>query len=319
VLECDKVFDPEGINVVECARPFCSSAERRVRRISAALVVVIVLLASLPSTQGSEQTPRLRINYLAYPADWNGKTIMIGARFQLPLDMGTKVPAVILLHGTGGVRYTGVYYAAALNRAGIATLEIDQWGGRGLPGGASSRPRNLTDNLSDIAGAYRLLADRSEIDGDRIGLMGGSMGGIETLLMMTRQNSDAVLGPGRHLRAAAALYPACWLYNHVPGAQFSDLVDAPIRILVGSDDDYDGVGDACESLLHELAPGDAAHLSLRVFRGATHLFDNFEGDYEYDDPASHRRLGGHVRIHANPEARQQARDDLAQFFANALK
>jgi len=65
--------------------------------------------------------------------------------------------------------------AAALNRAGIATLEIDQWGGRGLPGGASSRPRNLTDNLPDVAGAYRLLAARSDINADSIGLMGSSM------------------------------------------------------------------------------------------------------------------------------------------------
>ena len=136
---------------------------------------------------------------------------------------------------------------------------------------------------------------------------------------MTRRNSDAVLGPGKHLRAAAALYPVCWLYNHVPGAEFSGLVDAPIRILVGSEDDYDGGADACEQLLHELAPDDAAHLSLRVFRGATHIFDSFEGDYEFDDPGSHRRLGGRVRVQTNPEARQQARDDLAQFFANALK
>ena len=118
---------------------------------------------------------------------------------------GAKLPAVILLHGTGGVRYGGVYYAAALNRAGIATLEIDQWGGRGLPGGPSSRPRNLTDNLSDMAGAYGLLAARSEIDADRIGVFGSSMSGIEALLMMTRRNRDAVLGVGKHLTAAAAL------------------------------------------------------------------------------------------------------------------
>jgi hypothetical protein len=52
---------------------------------------------------------------------------------------------------------------------------------------------------------------------------------------------------------------------------------------------------------------------------STHLFDSFEGDFEYDDPASHRREGGSVRVHANTEARQQARDDLANFFASALK
>jgi hypothetical protein len=59
---------------------------------------------------------------------------------------------------TAGLSYTGVYYAAALNRAGIATLEVDQWGGHDLPGGASSRPKELGDMLPDVAGAYRLAS-----------------------------------------------------------------------------------------------------------------------------------------------------------------
>src|SRR5262252_8368983 len=143
--------------------------ERRMRYLSTTLATAAVLLTGVLLAKASEETPRLRINYLAYPVDWNGKAIMIGARLQLPLDTGTKLPAVILLHGTGGIRYAGVYYAIALNRAGIATLEIDQWGGRGLPGGPSSRPRNLTDNLPDVAGAYRLLAARSDINADSTG------------------------------------------------------------------------------------------------------------------------------------------------------
>jgi len=289
------------------------------RRLSIALAVAMLLPVVVPAAHASEETPRLRINYLAYPVDWNGKTIMIGARLQVPLNITGKVPAVIMLHGTAGVRYSGVYYAAALNRAGMATLEIDQWGGRGLLGGAASRPQRLGDNLPDIAGAYRLLAGRSEINAQRIGLMGSSMGGIETLLLMTHRNSDAILGRDVHLKAAVALYPACWLYNHVPGADFADLVDAPVRILVGSEDDYDGGPGACETLLRDLAPRDAAHVSLRVFSGATHLFDSFEGAYEYNDPASHRRQGGVVRVRPNPEAREQARNEVVQFFTAAFK
>jgi len=284
-----------------------------------ALISTILLTTATPALASDLDTPGLRINYLAYPVEWNGKTILIGARLQVPLNVTAKMPAVIMLHGTSGVRYSGVYYAAALNRAGMATLEIDQWGGRGLPGGASSRPKGFGDNLPDIAGAYRLLVARSEIDAERIGLMGSSMGGIETLLMMTRRNSDAILGHNVHLKAGAALYPACWLYNHVPGADFVDLVDAPVRILVGSEDDYDGGPDACKALVRDLAPRDAAHVSVRVFPAATHIFDSFQGAFEYNDPASHRRQGGVVRVQPNPETRQQARDDLVQFFAAAFK
>ena len=288
-------------------------------RRSSVFTAALLTALAIELASASEQPPRIRINYLAYPVHWSDKAIEIGGRLQVPLDVAGKVPAVVILHGTLGVAYTGIYYAEALNRAGISTLEIDQWGGRGLQGGAASRPKGLADNLSDVAGAYRLLAARPEIDSDRIGLMGSSMGGIETMLMMTRRNSDAVLGPGVHFRAAVALYPACWLYNHAPGADFSDLVDAPVRILVGSEDDYEDRPDSCEGVVRDLSPGDAAHLSVHVFPGATHLFDSFDGSREYQDPAAHARKGGVVRVQPDAQVREQARDDLVRFFETAFK
>jgi dienelactone hydrolase len=294
---------------------------RLIATIAFSLLARIALLLALlpPAAYAWEETPHLRVNYLAYPVEWNGKTVMIGSRFQVPLGVTGKLPAVILMHGTSGVSYRGVYYAAALNRAGIATLEVDQWGGRGLTGVASSRPKGPGDMLPDIAGAYRLLSERPEVDASRIGLMGSSMGAGETMLMMTHRNSDALLGPDIHFKAAVVFYPICWRYNHVPGAEFADLVDAPIKIFVGNADDYDGGEAACETLLRELAPADAAHLSLRGFAGATHEFDVFDGPREFNDPGANRRQGGIVHVRSDPQAREQARDDLTQFFAAALK
>jgi len=168
------------------------------------LAWMLLAPAMLSMAQGSEETLRLRIDYLAYPVDWNGKSILIAGRFQAPLNVSGKIPAVILLHDTAGVKNNGTYFATALNRAGIATFEIDQWGGRGLAGGASSRPQHPGDNLPDVAGAYRLLIARPEIDPARIGLLGFSLGGIQTMLMMTRRNSDAILGSGNHFKVAVA-------------------------------------------------------------------------------------------------------------------
>jgi dienelactone hydrolase len=292
------------------------------KRVLLAIGLLGMALAASRTSVGQqlwEDIPPLQIYQVAYPVEWNGKTIMLGARLQIPADAHGKMPAVILMHGTGGIRYSGVYDAAALNAAGIVTLEVDQWGGRGLPGGASSRPTHLDDNLGDIAGAYRLLSARPDIDTSRVGLFGESMGGIQTLLMMTRHHSDAVLGPGVHMKAAVALYPICWLYNHVPGADFHDLVDAPIQIMVGDADDYDGGGDACRTMVSELPPQDRSHLSLRVFPGATHIFDSFTAPYQFNDPGANRRQGGVIHVRPDPEARRQARDDMASFFSAALK
>src|SRR5262249_3483274 len=143
-------------------------------------------------------------------------------------------------------------------------------------------------------------------------------GGIETMLMMTRRNSDAILGPGNEIKAAVAFYPICWLYNHVPGADFAELVDAKIRVLVGSEDDFDDGPGACEDLLRQLAPSDARTVSLKALPAATQIFDRREGSFDCAAPASHRRKGGTVRVRANPGAREEARDDLVQFFTAAL-
>lgn len=285
----------------------------------AALFVATLLLMPGGNTSAWEDTPPLKVNYVAYPVIWNDQTIMIAARLQIPREVSGKLPAVILMHGTSGLSYRGVYYAAALNRAGIATLEIDQWGGRNLPGGSSSRPKNLYDNLPDIAGAYHLLTTVPNIDVSRIGILGSSMGGIESLLMMTHRHSDALLGPQVHLKGAVVFYPVCWLFNHVPGADFGNLVDAPIRIFVGTSDDYDGGDAACEQLLHSLPRSDARHLSIRSFPGATHEFDVFDGPREFSDPGANRRHGGIIHVRPDEQAREQARDDLVQFFSTAFK
>lgn len=48
-------------------------------------VVLFMLLTGNANTW--EETPNLRVNYLAYPVAWNGRTITIGARFQVPLNV----------------------------------------------------------------------------------------------------------------------------------------------------------------------------------------------------------------------------------------
>jgi uncharacterized protein len=78
-----------------------------------ALRAAVLMVAAGGVGHAWETLPLLSIYQVAYPAEWNGKTIMIGARLQLPAEAKGKMPAVIMMHGTQGIRYSGVYYAAA--------------------------------------------------------------------------------------------------------------------------------------------------------------------------------------------------------------
>ncbi len=89
---------------------------------------------------------------------------------------GRKLPAVVILHGSAGVDSRGDFHEAALNAAGIATLQIDMWEARGLAGGAG-RPAAPILTIPDAYSALAILAARPEIDAKRIGVVAISLGG----------------------------------------------------------------------------------------------------------------------------------------------
>jgi uncharacterized protein len=72
-------------------------------------------------------------------------------------------------------------------------------------------------------------------------------------------------------------------------------------------------------MIGELSPQDRAHVSLRVFPGATHIFDSFTAPYQFPNPGANRRQGGVIHVRPDPEARQQARNDMVTFFRAALE
>jgi len=79
-----------------------------------ALLAAVLMVAAGWVGKAWENTPLLNIYQVAYTVQWNGKSIMIGARLQSPAGAKRPLTAVIMMHGTGGVPYSGVYYAAAL-------------------------------------------------------------------------------------------------------------------------------------------------------------------------------------------------------------
>ena len=127
-------------------------------------------------------------NYINLPVVVDAETTLnIGAKLQIPKTITAPAPAVIILHTTIGVDNTGSFYAEKLNKKGIITLELDMWGGRGLTGGAADRPAAPQQTLADAYTALAYLAQRPEVDADKIGLLGFSWGAVVTMLTATNQ------------------------------------------------------------------------------------------------------------------------------------
>jgi len=108
----------------------------------------------------------------------DGRPVTLAAELRLPTAGTTRLPAMILLHGSGGIQSGNDRWARELNDLGIATLTIDSFTERGI--GSTVGAQGQLSELSVIIDAYRaleILAKHPRIDPARIGLLGNSRGG----------------------------------------------------------------------------------------------------------------------------------------------
>lgn len=156
----------------------------------AAIAVLASSLWAMPSEPTIKALPR--IYYVAFQSLNSENPLTVAAQFRLPWRKG-KIPAVVIVHDTEGVNGTGNYYAKTLNNNGIATLEIDMRTPRGLMGLVAGRPKSVPETLPDAYGAFKYLSSRSEIDAQRIGIMGFSFSGVVSMLTATTLTLRSIL------------------------------------------------------------------------------------------------------------------------------
>ena len=229
---------------------------------------------------------------------------------------GAVKAAVVILHGSAGIDSRGPLHALDLARSGIATLEIDMWGARGLAGG-TQRPARVHDTLGDLWGALAWLGQQPQLDARRLGVMGFSWGGVMAMLASTQAHGTPPTGvpvPAAQL----AFYPVCWGYNRVPGYDFQTLRDTRLLILAGGLDGYDDDPGACPNLVAGLAETERAKIKVHVYPEALHGFNMLEPALRYPDAFAHRGRGGETGSVPDPAAREDARQRVTAFFATHL-
>src|SRR6185312_6192898 len=253
-------------------------------------------------------------SYVTFPS-LHPEPLTIAARLMAPATDRERLPAVLILHGSAGPSMREGGYAQALHAAGFVTLEPDQWAPRGLGGGSAGRPKTFLETLPDAFGARAWLAARPDVDPGRIGVMGFSFGGVASMLAATRAQAGRY---GASFAAHMPVYPACWIYNTVPGAEFGDLVAAPLLLATGALDQYDDDPEAGPKLAASLSSADRARVTTHVLADAHHCFDMPGVDVVVQDPFCHRGKGGDVTMRHNPQAMAQSHRLAVDFFTRSL-
>ncbi|HLQ31131.1 MAG TPA: prolyl oligopeptidase family serine peptidase [Chloroflexota bacterium] len=132
----------------------------------------------------------LRVNGLESPA-----------YFRVPRQVD-RPPVVLVIPGLGMVKEHGDFPDGVLIARGMAAMTID------LPGQGENRQHfamDQTNALSIVTAAIDYLAGRADVDGERMGLIGTSMGAAAALLAAAHDRRIKAL-----VEIAGFYYPTAW-------------------------------------------------------------------------------------------------------------
>lgn len=157
----------------------------------------LVLLATIALCACSSEPPASSGQFEVRSTDLSigSRGVAIPATFVTPVGReGARFPLVVMAHGHGGSRQEGGGYqqvAKAMAQRGIASIRMD------FPGCGDSTEsfteNNLSNMLLDLQAAREYAVTLPEVDADRVGLLGYSMGGRLVALLAERDPSYSVM------------------------------------------------------------------------------------------------------------------------------
>ena len=234
----------------------------------------------------------------------DGTPVTIGAELRLPDAARTqRVPAMVLVHGSSGISGIDEGWSRELLAMGIATLKIDGFTGRGIPGTANDQSRlGLLAMIVDAYRALDFLAHDARIDSSRIGILGGSRGGRIALYASLQRFQRMHAAPG----AAFAVYFAFYAHCNATYIDDTNVADRPIRLFHGTADDSALIG-PCRSYVERLRLA-GKDVQLSEYTGAHHAFDfaglSLRRAPQLQNPASCRLTEGPIGVIVNDETKR---------------
>ncbi|HET9823375.1 MAG TPA: prolyl oligopeptidase family serine peptidase [Burkholderiaceae bacterium] len=230
----------------------------------------------------------------------------------------SRRPALVLMHGCGGLydRRGGLAermrsYAELFHGEGWHVLLLDSFSSRGVHELCTQPRRTRSVDQShrrdDALGAMKWMAERDDVDPQRVALVGWSHGG-SAVLAATNRRRDLPAHAPRAPRVAVAFYPGC-----VAELRLGHESSAPLLVLLGAADDWTAP-QPCMALAERSAGG----VRAVVYEGAFHGFDAVAPVRVRRDVHGGVHAGQGVHVGGDPVAREASQRELLDFLRQHL-
>lgn len=186
----------------------------------------------------------------------------------MPKQVGEKkVPAVVIMSGSGGIQPWMNKYVHLLNGMGVATFQVDSFMPRDVKEVATNQAAVTLPMMTyDAFAALKFVSKFPHIDKNKIAILGWSKGGGVTQITAFSTLQKAMMGnDGVKFAAHIMYYPACKL--DYPDYEVDG---SPWLYMHGAKDDYTRVSN-CLPLLAKLK--NKIHISKFIYPDAYHDFD----------------------------------------------
>lgn len=248
-----------------------------------------------------------------------GAPMTIDATLVRPIGAG-PFPAIVQLHGCGGLEAQSYRWARWFADHGYVALVVDSFGPRKLKGDCRSGPDEppVTARFDDAFGALRYLQSLPDVKADRIAAIGWSQGGVYAMSVINgpsleRARKRGVALPATGFAAGIGVYP---------GGCFSlvkEQVIRPLLVLIGEADDWTPAA-TCREMV-EAMRSRGSDAQIVTYPGAYHYFD-VEGQRRevLAEVENDNRPGGYgATVSYEAEAAADAHRQIEQFLAKYLR
>lgn len=208
--------------------------------------------------------------------------IKISGKFYVPKNASVenKVPAIIILHGSGGIREEReVLFAEQFVKKGYAALVVETYRSRN----SSANITNVSAlaQVSDAYSALDFLSNNNLIDKTKISTLGFSMGGYTSYYLTDYSIKSALTNTANTFAGHVSFYQGCQMTFLEPNP-----TPAKFLTILGEKDDMVNIDECIKDFEYRKTKG--ADIEYHILKGASHAWE-FNTAKHFDSKAPNRK------------------------------